>query len=255
MSARRSSTVSLRTRPCAGRTEGLRSSGGAERSRPDAADPDALTRGDRTAATAGPVYRALLSGDPPSHPGPPGPAGRPAGSLDSYFLPSVNNLAPESNSRAVWTPPWVVTTGLSTRHERGSHSRSSLNSPTWPLNCSQTGTHGLRCSLIVESRHLTSPSRDQPWTCAFDCYDDTIMMRTQITLYPEEHRRARHRAAEQGISLAEYIRRLVSRDLEPSGVRGDISAIFGLGDSGGSEIATHKDEYVGEAVAARHRRR
>lgn len=85
-------------------------------------------------------------------------------------------------------------------------------------------------------------------------YSDTIMMRTQITLYPEEHRQARRRAAEQGISLAEYIRRLVRRDLEPSQVKGDISAIFDLGDSGGSEIAKHKDEYVGEAVAAERRR-
>lgn len=81
------------------------------------------------------------------------------------------------------------------------------------------------------------------------------MMRTQITLYPEEHRRARHRAAELGISLAEYIRRLVKRDLGPAPPTGDISAIFGLGDSGGSNIAENKDEYIGEAVEAEFLRR
>ena len=81
------------------------------------------------------------------------------------------------------------------------------------------------------------------------------MMRTQITLYPEEHRRARHRAAELGISLAEYLRRLVKRDLEPTPAKGDISAIFDLGDSGGSDVAKHKHEYVGEAAESLHPRR
>ena len=81
------------------------------------------------------------------------------------------------------------------------------------------------------------------------------MMRTQITLYPEEHRQARHKAAELGISLAEYIRRLVKRDLGPTQVKGDISAIFDLGDSGGSDIAKYKDQYVGDAVESLHPRR
>ena len=83
-----------------------------------------------------------------------------------------------------------------------------------------------------------------------------MMSRTQITLSPENHRQARRRAAELGISLAEYIRRLVDRDLqEASSARTDISVIFGLGDSGGSDVATHKHEYVGEAVDALHPRR
>jgi hypothetical protein len=76
------------------------------------------------------------------------------------------------------------------------------------------------------------------------------MMRTQITLYPEEHSQARHKAAELGISLAEYIRRLVKRDLEPTPLKRDISVIFGLGDSGGSNVAEHKHDYIGEAVEA-----
>lgn len=83
-----------------------------------------------------------------------------------------------------------------------------------------------------------------------------MMSRTQITLSPENHRQARRRAAELGISLAEYIRRLVDRDLqETPSARADISVIFGLGDSGGSDVATHKHEYVGEAVDALHPRR
>ncbi len=83
-----------------------------------------------------------------------------------------------------------------------------------------------------------------------------MMSRTQITLPPENHRRARRRAAELGISLAEYIRRLVDTDLRGGAPpKADISVIFGLGDSGGSDVATHKHEYVGEAVDALHPRR
>lgn len=80
--------------------------------------------------------------------------------------------------------------------------------------------------------------------------------RTQITIEPELQRRAHRRAADQGISFAEYVRRLLRRDLEePPRPKADISAIFGLGDSGGSDIANHKDEYIGEAIAARKLRR
>lgn len=83
-----------------------------------------------------------------------------------------------------------------------------------------------------------------------------MMSRTQISLDPEEHRLARRRAAEQGISLAAYIRRLVRDDLiEPVRKKADISVLFDLGDSGGSDIATHKDQYIGEALDAMHPRR
>ena len=80
--------------------------------------------------------------------------------------------------------------------------------------------------------------------------------RTQITIEPELRHRAHRRAADQGISFAEYVRRLLRRDLEePPRPKAAISAIFGLGDSGGSDIANHKDEYIGEAIAARKLRR
>ena len=83
-----------------------------------------------------------------------------------------------------------------------------------------------------------------------------MMTRSQISLDPELHRRAQRRAAEQGISFAEYVRSLVRSDLmaEPR-PKADISAIFDLGDSGGSDVGVHKHEYIGEAVDAAHPRR
>ncbi len=82
------------------------------------------------------------------------------------------------------------------------------------------------------------------------------MTRTQITLDPEAYRPARRRAGKLGISFAEYVRRLVRKDLgEPVRPTVDISVIFDLGDSGGSDIARHKDEYIGEALDAMHPRR
>lgn len=76
-----------------------------------------------------------------------------------------------------------------------------------------------------------------------------MMVKTQIQLEAEQHRKARRRAADLGISLSEYFRRLASADLaEDTGRRADVSAIFGLGASGGSDVAMRKHEYVGEAV-------
>jgi hypothetical protein len=77
-----------------------------------------------------------------------------------------------------------------------------------------------------------------------------MMARVQVALSPEEHRRARARAAELGISFAEYVRRLVAQDLGGARATRETDALFDLGDSGGSDVAHSKDEYVGEAVAA-----
>ena len=79
-----------------------------------------------------------------------------------------------------------------------------------------------------------------------------MVVRTQVTLEADAHRRAKQRAAEQQISLAELIRRALDRELGHPEPSGDISEIFGLFDSGGSNIAEHKDEYLGEAVRAAH---
>jgi hypothetical protein len=84
-----------------------------------------------------------------------------------------------------------------------------------------------------------------------------MMARTQITLDPELQKRARKRAGDLGVSLAEYVRRLVSRDLGATQKRGDPRSIFDLGSSGGSDIARNKDSMIAEAFArgAKQRRR
>lgn len=86
-------------------------------------------------------------------------------------------------------------------------------------------------------------------------YDSYIMLfRTQINLPGEDHRRAKARAAELGISLAEYVRRLIRRDLDAAQPRADISAIFDLFESDDIMDVAHLDEQVGEAVEAEHSR-
>lgn len=79
------------------------------------------------------------------------------------------------------------------------------------------------------------------------------MVRTQIMLDTEEHRRAKLRASELGISLAEYVRRVVGADLATPAMKIDASEIIGMFASGGSDIARHKDDYLAEAVAAKVR--
>lgn len=75
-----------------------------------------------------------------------------------------------------------------------------------------------------------------------------MTQRTQITLDAEQHRKVRKRAAELGVSMAEYLRTIIDRDLGEQPAVADVSAILALGDSGGSDIARHKDEYVGAAI-------
>lgn len=82
-----------------------------------------------------------------------------------------------------------------------------------------------------------------------------MMMRTQIALDAEDHRRAKQRASELGISLAAYVRSVVRRDLGEERPAADVTGIFSLGDSGGSDIAARKDEYVGDAVEAQQLRK
>lgn len=82
-----------------------------------------------------------------------------------------------------------------------------------------------------------------------------MMSRTQISLEPEVHRRARARASALGISLAEYVRRLVAADLRGVRRASSVEAVFDLGDSGGSDIAREKDAYVGGAFEPEPRTR
>ena len=76
------------------------------------------------------------------------------------------------------------------------------------------------------------------------------MSRTQIALESETERQARERAADLGISLAEYVRGLVKRDLENPKPAADISCLFNLGSSGDSDIAANKDAMLAEAFDA-----
>ena len=69
-----------------------------------------------------------------------------------------------------------------------------------------------------------------------------------IVLPDHHHAEAKRRAARDGISLSEYIRRLVAHDLEPRIPAGDPSAIFGMFDSGGSRIAEGKQAMISEAI-------
>lgn len=70
-------------------------------------------------------------------------------------------------------------------------------------------------------------------------------MRTQITLKPEQHAVVKQKAASLGISMAEYIRRLVEQDLGSGTTRADPAAIIGISRLGGSDIAAE-----GESAAA-----
>jgi hypothetical protein len=81
-----------------------------------------------------------------------------------------------------------------------------------------------------------------------------MMTRTQITLEPELQKTARRRAAQLGVSLAEYVRRLIARDLAEPGPTADASIVLDLGTSGGADVARDKDAMIGEAIAARQSR-
>ena len=82
-----------------------------------------------------------------------------------------------------------------------------------------------------------------------------MMVRTQISLTPELHAQVRARASECGVSLAEYILRLVERDLVELPRSVDRSLVFDLGSAGGSDIVSEKDRMLAEAISAGKRRR
>ena len=77
------------------------------------------------------------------------------------------------------------------------------------------------------------------------CYLGSV--RTMIIL-PDHHAEAKRKAAHEGISLSEYIRRLVANDLDRAGAAADPSIVFGLFDSGGLRIADGKHAIISEAI-------
>lgn len=80
------------------------------------------------------------------------------------------------------------------------------------------------------------------------------MSRTQITLDPEMQRCARQRASELGVSMAEYVRRLVARDLGTARKVANPAIIFDLGSSGGSHIAKNKKAMIAEAFSSERKK-
>jgi hypothetical protein len=74
---------------------------------------------------------------------------------------------------------------------------------------------------------------------------------SEIVLDSEMQRRARAKAAQLGVPLTEYVRRLVARDLAQDDRLTDPSLVFDLGSSDGSDVAQNKDQMLGEALAAR----
>jgi hypothetical protein len=77
-----------------------------------------------------------------------------------------------------------------------------------------------------------------------------MMTRFQVSLDQRTLRRARQRARQLGISLNEYVRRLVAKDLDARVLRADPSVVFNLGSSGGSDVARHKDAMLEEGFAS-----
>src|SRR2546430_8616431 len=74
-------------------------------------------------------------------------------------------------------------------------------------------------------------------------------VRTQITLDSETQRRAQAKAAELGISFAEYVRRVLANDLGAPQPMTDITSVFNLIDEGPpTNIARDKDKMIAEAV-------
>lgn len=72
----------------------------------------------------------------------------------------------------------------------------------------------------------------------------------QVMLDLDERRRARRRAAEQGLTLSEHIARLVRADLDSWTPEADAPASIPIAESV-ADVPDHEGTYIGEAVAAR----
>ncbi len=82
-----------------------------------------------------------------------------------------------------------------------------------------------------------------------------MMMRTLIChQIPNFQRSTREKANAMGISLAEYVRRLIDRDLRTRVLTVGPSQLFDLGASGVSSVARNKKAMLGEARASHHKR-
>ena len=85
------------------------------------------------------------------------------------------------------------------------------------------------------------------------------MVRTQIYLYPAQHRLLKKEAQQRDISMAQLFREIVGEHMSGASTKRrftkqDYMAIVGLGDSGRSDISEKHDEYVGQAILDDHSR-
>jgi hypothetical protein len=78
-----------------------------------------------------------------------------------------------------------------------------------------------------------------------------MLSRLQVCLDPDTRRKVAKKAAAAGISMSEYVRRVIASDLDPAKKQFDVSEIFDLGRSDGTtSIATDKDRMIAEAILA-----
>ena len=75
-------------------------------------------------------------------------------------------------------------------------------------------------------------------------------MRTVITLPDQMHARAKRRAAELGISFAEFTRRLFEKELVAPEPQGDLESICGMVQGTPFDMARDGHSIIGTAVAA-----
>ncbi len=75
-------------------------------------------------------------------------------------------------------------------------------------------------------------------------------MRTIITLPDHLHALAKQRAADLGISFAEFARRLFDKELSPPATRGDIDSISGMVTGEPFDMARDGELIIGEAIDA-----
>ena len=80
-------------------------------------------------------------------------------------------------------------------------------------------------------------------------------MRTVITLPDHVHALAKQRAAEQGISFAEFARRLFDRELDSAVPQGDLDAICAMVSGEAFDMAADGKAIVAEAAAAQQAQR
>ena len=81
--------------------------------------------------------------------------------------------------------------------------------------------------------------------------DPAMDRAVQVMIDQEERRRARKRAAEQGLTLHEYIARLVRADLESWRSGASPASIPAADAPDTASLPDHDGMYIGEAVAAR----